>query len=289
MRCLLLAFPLPLLLIGCGDAETPADQDQDTDGDGLMDSEESTFGTDPAVADSDEDGLSDKEEFDLGTSGTSADTDEDGYTDADEVSAGVDPTDASSVIYTGGWPYNADKDSMEDPGWGGGHGSGDMFPRFAWTDQFGETVDIYDYANDSGVPIILDLSGVWCYWCNEVAKWMDGKNNNAIADYYEGEGWYDELPDMVANGEVYWVTVLDADVNGAAIHDEDLVGWYETYDNPDIAILGDADMELASFLSVRGYPSALAINSDMTIEKYSANDYTKAFSEAYDMAIANRE
>ena len=281
MRSLLLAFPLPLLLIGCGDAETPADQDQDTDGDGLMDSEESTFGTDPAVADSDEDGLSDKEEFDLGTSGTSADTDEDGYTDADEVSAGVDPTDASSVIYTGGWPYNADKDSMEDPGWGGGHGSGDMFPRFAWTDQFGETVDIYDYANDSGVPIILDLSGVWCYWCNEVAKWLE-HDNSALDDSYGSQDWFQEIPGLVDSGDVLWVTVLDADWSGGKISEAEIVEWADTYPNENIAVLRDNTGSLAQYLQISGYPSALVLNEDMTIAKYNA-DYSKAFSKAYDM------
>lgn len=284
MRSFLLFASLPLLLIGCGD---PAEEaDQDTDGDGLMDADESTFGTDPGNADTDADGLSDKDEFDMGTDGTLADTDGDGYLDGDEVAAGADPSDAASLIYTGGWPYYADKDSMTDPGWDGGHATGDALPRFAWTDQFGETVDIYDYA-DHGVPIVLDLSGVWCYWCNEVAKWMDGQYS-VLDDSLAGTPWYDELPGMVESGEVFWVTALDADASGGAIKDRDLASWYEEYPNPNIAILADKEMELQGFLDVVGYPSALVLNPDMTIQKYSKNDYTKAFSKAYDMAIANR-
>ena len=46
----------------------------DADGDGLLDSDESTFGTDPGIADSDGDG----------------------WLDGDEVSTGTDPLDAGS-------------------------------------------------------------------------------------------------------------------------------------------------------------------------------------------------
>ena len=68
-------------------------------------------------SDHDEDGLSYDEELELGTDPESADTDSDGYTDGEEVHAGTDPLDPESVIYIGGWPYNMDKESLEDPGW----------------------------------------------------------------------------------------------------------------------------------------------------------------------------
>lgn len=269
---------LPATLIGCFEPK-------DSDGDGLTDEAEASFGTDANSADTDGDGLGDNDEFELGTDGTLTDSDADGYDDGDEVGAGTDPTDASSLIYTGGWPYNADKDSIVDPGWEGKHTNGNPLPRFAWTDQFGETVDIYDYAGH-GKPIIMDVSGVWCYWCNEMAKWMEGKNNNAIGDYYEGEPWYDELPTMVANGDIYWVTVLDADESGAGIKDADLAGWYEEYPNEKIAILGDTELELQAFLEIAGYPTVVVINDDMTIGDYEkSGDYTAALSAAYDMVV----
>ena len=271
---------LPAALIACGEPEI-----LDADGDGLTDKAEANFGTDPNSADTDGDGLSDSQEFDLGTDGTLPDSDEDGYGDADEVTEGSDPTDAASVIYTGGWPYNGDKDSIVDPGWEGKHTNGNPLPRFAWTDQFGETVDIYDYAGH-GKPIIMDVSGVWCYWCNEMAKWMEGKNNNAIADYYAVEPWYQELPTMVANGDIYWVTVLDADASGGSIRDADLTAWHEEYPNDKIAILGDADLELQDFFAIVGYPTVVVINDDMTIADYQkSGDYTLALSAAYDLVV----
>lgn len=165
LRALLLLTPL--VLFGCpapGDGPGKDDEenlDKDSDGDGLLDSEEQAFGTDLSVADTDGDGLLDGEEYDLGTSGTEVDTDGDGYRDSDEITEGSDPTDASSLIYTGGWPYNAEKDAVDDPGWDGKAREGKQFPRFVGVDQYGEEVDIYDYAMQEGKPVVIDLSAEW--------------------------------------------------------------------------------------------------------------------------------
>lgn len=282
MRTSLILLSLSALLVGCGSSKGTGTKD--SDGDGLSDSDESGFGTDAAVADTDGDGLTDKEEFDGGTSGTVVDTDGDGYRDSDELTEGSDPLDASSWIYTGGWPYYADKDSLTDPGFSGGTAAGDAFPRFQWTDQFGEAVDIYDYAFQ-GKPIIIDLSGEWCYWCNEVAKWLE--HDASALDSLKGTEWYDNLPDMVDNGEILWVTVLDADWSGGKISEAEVAEWADTYPNDKIAVLQDKDMELAGYLQPMGYPTALVLNEDMTIAKFKNSDYTKAFSTAYDMATGN--
>jgi len=156
---MLLSLALSATLIGCGTSGPgKGNGAKDSDSDGLTDTQEATFGTDSASPDTDADGLTDKEEFDLGTSGTNADSDADGYLDFDEVTEGSNPADAGSMIYTGGWPYYANKDSITDPGLSSSPDSGATFPRLQLTDQFGETVDIYDYAYQ-GKPIIVDLSG----------------------------------------------------------------------------------------------------------------------------------
>ena len=84
----------------------------------------------PEQADSDEDGLGDL--CDIGT-----DSDDDGYSDSDELHFGSDPYSGDSVIYDGGWPYNADKDDAYDPGWDAGMQAddGDRFPRWTAEDQ----------------------------------------------------------------------------------------------------------------------------------------------------------
>lgn len=84
---------------GLGDA-----CDDDDDDDGLLDTEESSHGTDPLLADSDGDGVDDGGELVAGTDPTltdsdgdgladgDEDTDDDGITDAAELAGGTDPT-----------------------------------------------------------------------------------------------------------------------------------------------------------------------------------------------------
>lgn len=286
MKVQLLALLLPLSLVACtkeggkdGPGDDPADN-TDSDGDGLTDGEEAELGTDPASTDSDLDRLDDAAEVDLGSDPTVFDTDGDTYADGDEVAEGTDPLDPESRIYIGYWPYNPDKDAITDPGFDISIENGSGFPRFAWTDQFGDTVDIYDFANQ-GKPIILDLSGIWCYYCNELAKWLEGKRS-FFDDYSGTYAWVDELPAKIENGDIYWVTVLDADASGRTIDPEDLAAWYEEYPHEKVPVLGDVDMQLAAPLNVYGYPTVLVLDETMTVEKYSSRDYTKALDYAND-------
>lgn len=276
----------PLALIGCttspdGNGKTE-EAPVDSDGDGLIDSDELAFGTDTMQLDTDGDGLSDRDEYDLGTSGTEMDSDGDGYGDGDEVTEGADPTDASSLIYTGGWPYYSGKDSIDDPGMDKKAGEGKILARFVGPDQFGEDVDIYDYAGH-GKLTVIDLSGIWCYYCNEMAKWMEGRRS-FLDDYASSYPFVEALPEMVANGDVQWVTVLDSDVNGQSIEVDEQMGWATDYENDKIAVLGDVDMVLQGYFKVVGYPTLMVVDENMEIVKYDKNDYFQALEYAYENA-----
>lgn len=258
-------------------AATVPDDPVDSDGDGLLDDDELALGTDPALSDTDGDGLADGDELGMGTNPVDVDTDADGYQDGWETTEGTDPTDAESRIYEGNWPYNPDKDAMDDPGWRGSASEGDQLPRFAWKDQFGDTVDVYDFANH-GKPVVLDLSGVWCYYCNEVAKFMD--HQASIWDDYRQ---YRNIPDMVEDGEIYWITALDSDASGNAISTRDLKQWYEAYPNPYIPVLADEEYQLQDWMSVVGYPSIMLLNEDLTVAVYDKNNYGAVFDALLDL------
>lgn len=257
---------LMLTLAACGD----------TDEDGLSNSREKKLGTDPESWDSDNDGASDLREVDtLTTDPLNPDSDADGYPDGAEDQAGSDPLDATSKIYQGGWPFYGNKDDIVDPGWDAGNGEGKTLPRFAFVDQFGDTVDIYDFAFH-GKPIILDLSETRCYWCHEAGDMLEGEPSDF--DGYE----YPRLKDLVDNGDIYWVTVIDGyypqanDPHGAA---ED---WSEQYPNPMIPVLVDEDEELSGWMDVQGVPTMFLIGEDMKVLNNS-DYYTDIWDDVLEM------
>ena len=264
-------------LSACGDDDDTQDQKDtadteipgDTGAAGDTGGTEDTGGSAGAdLSDADGDGLTADEEAALGTDPDQADTDGDGYRDGDEVTEGSDPLDPESVIYKGGWPYNSDKDAISDPGWVGFGREGATLPRFQWIDQFGQYVDIYDFAY-LGKPIIMDLSGLWCGYCTMMAGWLDFQN-----DYYNTSGFsasYAQIPEMVADGTVLWVTVLDSDSSGASADYRDLLLWYAQYPNENVPVLLDEDMQFMQWFGVDGYPFVWLVEEDMTISQSSGN------------------
>lgn len=252
----------------------------DSDGDGLTDAQEADLGSDPALADTDGDGLMDAEEVELGTQLTAADSDADGYTDYEESLAATNPLDAASVIYIGGWPFNPDKDTMP------AHDSSQsrivegttIVPRFQFLDQFGQVVDIYDFAHQ-GKPMIIDLSGAWCYWCKEAAKLVGGDMNSELAGY----GW-DGLHDLVVNGDIYWITILDAASSNydTPPTERTLAAWYAVYPEPEIPVLGDMEWEARDWFNPVGWPTMMYVDENMVVQVYDKQDYTQALQAAVD-------
>ena len=265
-----------LTLLACTEDPVP-----DSDGDGLTDEEEAALGSDPHRADTDGDGLSDLEESRLGTDPTLEDTDGDAYRDPDEVAEGSDPVDPESRIYVGNWPYNPNKDEVADPGWGGTVRQGRTLPRFAWSDQYGDLLDVYDFG---GRPFVLDLSGVWCFWCNEAAEWLDGRPSE-FDDYPEYAG----IPSLVADGTVGWITALDAGFDPELPPIEiDRGVWVFQHDNAQIPVLLDEQNQLAEWMDTSSYPSMVLVGADLGVDTWDADSYFSVWDrllELYPQAV----
>jgi hypothetical protein len=272
---------LGAFLAGCtaGDKNASNKADKtDSDKDGLTDAQEAQLGSDPNSADSDGDGIGDADEVKLGTDLTNPDSDGDGYTDFQESLAGTDPLDSASVIYKGGWPFNTDKDSMTsgDPKTRKIKAGSSVVPRFQLEDQFGDTVDIFDFAHQ-GKGMILDLSGAWCYWCNQAAMLVGGDMSSALAGY-----GFDDLHDHVANGDFYWITVLDAGSGSSSSPptERTIASWYNTYPEPEVPILMDANWDVRGWINPSGYPTMLYVDENMVVQAYDDQDYTAAWTAA---------
>lgn len=215
IRKLSLLLPVVLLTAACTEKDDEGDDasaDADDDGDGLFNGEEADLGTDPSNPDSDGDG----------------------YSDGDEVSAGSDPTDADSLIYAGGWPYNGAKDSMTFGDWDEFEGEvGQILPRTVLVDQYGEEVDLADFAQQ-GKYIALDVSAIWCGPCNGMASWLSGGRD----DYGFDDSW-PEVKELVENEKIFWITVLSQDRSGGSVEVDELNDWFDDYNDPYVPILAD--------------------------------------------------
>lgn len=289
-----------VFLVGC----------KDTDADGLSDHQETKLGTSPTSWDSDGDGVSDYREVEILLSNpNNPDTDGDKNLDGDEDEAGTDLNDPNDYIYKAGWPFYPRKDDIANPGWTGGHGIGNVLPRFdnpdgsfGWVDQFGDTVDIYDFAY-TGKPIILDLSEYRCYYCHELAKMLAGKPSvftdadddgypKTYEDYFNMSDndpnqhpstsqagapmpqWDTIIPQMIANGDVYWITAIDGDYSDYHRTAAQAAGdWVDTFPDDQIPVLIDADQNLFKWERAQGVPSVYLINEDMTVATNDGDEF----------------
>jgi len=245
----------------------------DSDDDGVSDGDEATNGTDPLDADSDDDGLTDGEEATAGTDPLDIDSDDDGYTDADEVAEGSDPNNPTDGIYAGGWPYNDDKDSYGAPTIDAAVDMvGEKFARIELQDQFGDMVDLYDFAGQ-GAYVAVDISAIWCGPCNGLASWLSGGS-----DYYGFGGYWTNVKDNVDSGKVRWLTILGQDASANSVSLSDLQQWYEEYPDPHIPVFADtATQKMSNTYLQGGWPTVILHDENMEIVGMPTNaDYYNA-------------
>ncbi len=262
------ALTLPLAALGL--LLTTACEPADTDGDGLSDKEEDELGTDPTAADTDGDGLSDGDEVTLGTYPTVVDTDEDSYDDGVEVEVGTDPRDYYSRVYEGFWPYNPNKDDM-------GEGTfsksvGDQMARLTFTDQYGDEVDLYDFAGQDAW-ILFDISEVWCGYCTEMAKWLEGRSS-----FYDSYPEWSAIPEAVESGDLIWLTILTGNNAGGSPSQSDAENWASKYPHDKVPVMTDPEQSLYD-LGISGFPSVGLLNDEFVWEKNIKN-YSKSFDKA---------
>ena len=180
--------------------------------------------------------------------------------------------------YVGGWPFNPDKDELGDPDWATVGAVGAQVPHFTAVDQHGDMVDLYDFAG-RGVPIVIDMGTIFCGPCKAIAAYLStGDMSHLIWDPPEGAEpgyypWWSEdyagLPDMIANGEIFWITVLFNESTSGPSDQAECAEWDEAYPNPNIPVLADTNLELKTWLGIQSYPTLNLLNEDMVLDIHS--------------------
>ncbi|MEZ4317583.1 MAG: hypothetical protein R3F61_08760 [Myxococcota bacterium] len=231
----------------------------DSDLDGLDDAEEKALGTDPANPDTDGDGLVDGAEVARSTDPLAPDTDGDGYTDRDEVHEGTDPLDPESRIYTGGWPYVFDKSGIPSDS-GSFLAVGATFVRMQLVDAHGEIVDLYDFYN-ADRPVVIDVSAEWCPPCQDLSAWIAGNDPESGYGSVWGAG-----PQRIADGEVYWLTLMAEDVQGRPPDPELAERWESAFPSDDtVVVLSDEPQLSKDYAGVVSWPSLFLLEPDLTL------------------------
>lgn len=226
----------------------------DSDGDGLVDS------TDPYPfdADIDLDWLNDLEERVAHTLSDDPDTDDDGYLDGDEVLVGTDPTDTLSVIYLGGWPFYREKDTALGTGpFTGPLQTGQPFPRHVDFDQFGQLVDLYDFAAPSApwTSIVLVEVAEGCTPCEDLSSWLVGG-----ADPQGHETQFADVRAAVDTGSLLWITVVGQDGTGGPGDRFAVDRWGTSYPHPNMPVLADTDGNVQGAMGV-AWPTAARLDA----------------------------
>jgi len=229
-------------------------------------------------ADDDGDGLSNAEEAQIGTDPQNADTDGDTYSDYDEVYEGKDPLDENSRIYIGYWPYNANKDAIVDPGWDSEPANGMVIARYQALDQFGDMVDLYDFAA-AGVPIVIDVATWFCKPCKALAHYFStGDSTELDEEYAWWNSTYAPVKDLIDSGQLIWITVLYTK-GTVPVGEEDVAAWDEAFPHEHIPVLADTNLQLQDYLKVVAMPHLDLLDSNMVFLIYETKGPTSVMKE----------
>ena len=138
------------------------------------------------------------------------------------------------------WTCNTPPEDLEATG----TGDGQVPPRFHMTDQFGDTVALWQFY---GLVVVLDISTMWCAPCQDLAQHVE-----AAWLAYRDQGFV-------------YVTILAQDLlDGEPPDVEELTSWADYY-GITAPILSDGEGWSFPITGTDGFPRVIVIDREMRI------------------------
>ena len=218
---------------------------------------------------------------------------------------------SKKIIYEGGWPFNPNKDSINNPGFGecpkangcecetdsscpensvcaqlyrGKYcvpNEGSQVPRFKGVDQFGEEFDLYDLAM-KGKPILLELGATTAQACQDLSAWRSHKSDKAL----ERKWWknrFSRLRDLIDKEEIFWVHIIHLDENKDPAGPKTVNFWHQNYPHDNIIILADPDAKMKKWIRPTGLPCMVVVDEDMILKQHAFRGVEDAIDALYEM------
>ena len=218
-------------------------------------------------------------------------------------------SDDKATDYFGGWPFNPNKDQIDGanliPDCEGEkkevlcecaveadclssrcfpsprvgryclQGAETVFPEVILQDQFGEEVNLYDFAGQ-GKLIVMELSASWCRPCRQLADWI----SNGVPDVTSNRNWkkeYNIIKDLIYQDRIYFINVLLQDEYKDVASLETLEDWFQMYSDDKIPVLADSDGLIRDWTRPTGYPTIIVLNDKMETVQFSIRGWHEAF------------
>lgn len=211
--------------------------------------------------------------------------------------------------YLGSWPYNSDKEMINDPGFGvcpKANGCecdtndtcpensectqlfrgkycvpkvGSTIPRFKGIDQFGDEFDLYDLANQ-GKPILLEIGSASAKACNDFSSWRSHMSNEATKQKW-WKNKFEKVRDLIDNQDLYWVHIIHLDSNKNPATSETVRLWYENYPHDNIIVLADPEAKIKTWVRPTGFPCMLLIDQNMRLQVHTLRGIEDAIDGLY--------
>ena len=153
---------------------------------------------------------------------------------------------------------------------------GDTFPHFKAIDQFGQEVDIYDFANDENKYIVIEMGTAWCSPCHMLSSWLSW-DEDEIKKTPIWRKEYDFIYDLIKSNKIYFITILYEDEFRDTATYDTAYEWYNTYPDEKIPILIDENKLLHSIIRPTGIPAISIISPDMKVEVLETRGLNTAF------------